>query len=405
MPTIQEGILSPHDGVATLRQNIVEAIDAIDPREIPFLATKGWQSGPPGAGGGGGAASAGADSLPQPCIQRTYTWQNDSLIPVSTTLRTAHASGDGLLLVAANTADYFQVDEIVVLTSGANTSRFEITAIDAVADNISVTVVDGDAAHVANTEVLSAGRPRPIGDQAPTTGRVTVLGTDDNYTQIYMDTVAVTGSEQASESVGISNRLDRETQKKLQELVIRMETNALYGARSTSATVTRSRMGGVYQYIAVDASGITLNGNAGNLSTNEDLLKDLLDDIWEQGGTPDTLMVNDFQRRNISSFLAPFVRTSRDEGVAGVVVGQYEYSYGTLNVVLNRYVRQQHLFALTMDMIGIGPLRGNGEDRSFHTSDLAHTGDYVTRMILGEYTMAVRNRTRAHGLLFNLAIS
>ena len=68
--------------------------------------------------------------------------------------------------------------------------------------------------------------------------------------------------------------------------------------------------------------------------------------------------------------------------VAGVVVGQYEYSYGTLNVVLNRYVRQQHLFALTMDMIGIGPLRGNGEDRSFHTSDLAHTGDYVTRMIL-----------------------
>jgi hypothetical protein len=58
-----------------------------------------------------------------------------------------------------------------------------------------------------------------------------------------------------------------------------------------------------------------------------------------------------------------------------------------------------------MDMLGIGPLRGNGEDRSFSWNEMPKDGDYDRRFVLAEMTMEVRNRTRAHALIHNTAVS
>mgnify|MGYP001619515872 CR=1 FL=1 len=396
-------ILGRIEGTSTLRQNIVEAIDAIDPRDTPLLSTKGFSAEK-------GMAAAGADSLSKPCVQPTYTWQNDALIPLRTRVRTAYASGDVTIAVTTSTADYFRIDEILVATSANGTTHWRITAVDLTNDILSVTVLNNDQAHAVDTDIFSIGRPRVDGTQADVTGDVTTIGADDNYTEIFQDTASVTGTHMATESVGIANQLDYQVEKVLGQLILRLETNALYGLRSTALptanTQPAKRMGGVDYYVrAFDTNGQTRNATGATLATSEDTLKRLLDDIYDVGGKPDTILVGLFQRAAISSFLAPFVRTDRTEGVAGVVAGEYEYSYGTLRVVLDRYVHRPHLWALTMEYFGVGPLRGNGEDRSFRWEEIPKNGDYYARFVTGEMTMELRNRTRAHGLLFNLAIS
>lgn len=402
--TVTRDILAPSDNSGTLRQQLTEELDAIDPRDTPFLAYKGWSMD--------AGASMGADSLPDVCNQQTFTWQNDQLIPNSTTLGAAYTSGAATLTVATGTGGYYRANEILVLNSAGNTTHLRVLATPAAGiDALSVTAIANDANHASGTTVTSLGIPEAPGAQAPTDGRTVAPGSDFNYTQIYMDTAAITGTEQSTERVGYANRLDREAYKTLQQLVIKMESNCIYGNRIASLPAAgiqpAARMGGLSFFIRqIDSNGNTTNANGNLLGYNgEQYLKDLLDNCWVDGGRPSVMMGNSFQRRQLSSFMVPFVRTDRNVGVAGVVVGQYEYSHGILDFVLNRYVAQEHLFTLTMDMIGIGPLKGNGNDRTFNWTEMPKDGDYERRFIVGEYTMAVRNRDRAHGMLFNLATS
>lgn len=402
-PTATTGIVNPYQGTTTLRQNIVENIDAIDPRDTPLLAAKGWSLE--------AGASMGADSLSRDCIQQTYQWQNDQLVPNATTLGAAYTSGDATMTLATGTAAYFKAGEVLVIATGASITHFRILSVPATGDVLSVEVLNGAATHVNGSAVQSLGVPRILGRQADTEGTFVSITLDTNFTQIWSDTAAVTGTEMATESIGIPNRLDREAHKVLQQLVIKLEADCIYGFRIAALPTVNaqpaSRMGGLDYFIrSADANGITTNAAGARLSSaGEQQLKDMLDTIYNNGGKPDTIMVNNYNRRDISAMLVPFVRTDRNEGVAGVVVGQYEYSYGVLNVLLNRYVRQPHAWVLTMDYIGVGPLRGNGEDRSFAWYNMPKDGDYERRFVLGEYTLECRNRTRGHGLIYNTAIA
>ena len=398
--TVTTGIQAQGDGIATKRQNIVEAIDAMDPRDIPFLARKGW-------GTEAGSVMSGVDSLSKPCIDTTYTWQNDQLIPYKTTLSSAYAAADGVLAVATDTGVYFRVGEHLMAATLGNATVWEITGING--DSLSVTVLQGDNAHATSTEVVSMGIPQIEGRTFNVNARWTPVGTDFNYTQIFNDEVALTGTQQAVEYVGISSPMDRETMKTFAQLIIRLELAALQNNRSSApaSPQVRATFGALDYFIrAFDSNGNVQDAAGVNLSSSgESILKDTLDEAYNRGGNPDVAMMGVFQRRQVNSFLVPFVRTERSENVAGVVVGQYEYTHGVLNILMNRYTRQQHVWALTMAMLGIGPLAGNGNDRSFGWEPLPKDGDYERRFVVGEYTACVRNRTRAHGLLYNLATS
>lgn len=408
MPDVIKGIINPYDATTQVKENIVDMIDAIDRREIPFLNLLGW----PLEGG----ASAGVDSLKFPCTQAQHTWQNDELIPNSVTLGSAYAVGNGVITISGNNGNFFEVDEMIVASSGANITHWRITAIDTspgTNDILTVSLVAGDAAHASGTRLYSLGRPAVRGEQYSTRGKVTDITTDTNFTQIFgggtEGVVAVSGTEQATASWGIENRLEYETAKKLMEMALRLEQAALYNERNSALPTANdqpaSRMGGLNYFVRSLSGGNVLNANGEQLATSENYLKQLLDDIWDDGGNPSVMMMNTYQRRAFSDFLAPFARVERTERIMGVVTNTYEYSHGQLSVALNKWVHSGHVWVLSLEMIGIGPLTGNGENRSFTVETLPKTGDYYRRAIIGEYTMEVRARDRAHGLIHNLAIS
>jgi hypothetical protein len=403
MPTVTEGLLSGYDNTATTKQNISDLIDAIDRREVPFLALLGWSLE--------GDVTKGANSLKFPCTQPEHTWQNDELIPNSTTLAAAHAVGSGTLVVASGTARYYTIGEILVLTSGGNTSHFEITNINESTDVLTVSVIANDQAHASGTKLFSMGGAAQRGDEFAVKGKTTIITTDTNYTQILgggkEGVVAVDGTLLATEQYGIQDQMIYQWTKRLQELAIKLEQLALYGVRSTSlptsVTDAASRMGGLWYYIKTLSGGQTKDANGADFAASEVLLKDLLDDIWNQGGRPSMMMMNTYNRRKFSDMLVPFVQTARSETVLGIVGDTYHYHHGDLSVALNKHVHASHVWVLSPEYIGIGPLAGNGNDRSFAVYDLPKTGDSERKQILGEYTMEVRNRQRAHGLIEDLA--
>ena len=384
MPTVTEGIVTGFNSLAQIKDNILDAIDAIDRREIPFLASLGWAME--------GDVTKAVNSLKFPCTQPQHTWQNDVLVPNTTTMNAAYASGAATIVVAAGTADYFIIDDEIIATSGNNTSHWRVTAIDLDTDTLSVINLGGDANHANGTRIYSSGRPSLRGEQYSTVGKTTTITTQTNFTQIFGGgkdgVVAVDGTDQSTEYWGISDQYAYQVTKRLAELAIKLEQAAMYGLRSatfpTSNSQPASRMGGLYYWIINQTGSNTSNANGTDLMANEGTLKGLLDTIWDAGGAPSLMMMNTFNRRKISDILAPFVQVPRSEHVMGIIVNQYEYSHGMLNVALNKWVHPQHVWVLSPEYLGVGPLAGNGRERSFMVEPMPKDGDYERTAIIGE---------------------
>ena len=391
-------------GAYTTKQNVSEFIDAIDPRDIPLLSMLGM-------GSEAGSAVAGADSLAYPCLATTHTWQSDELIPSQVLLTGSDGSGGETLTVGTTSVNYFKIGDLINVGNVARTYGV-VTAINTSGGTLTIAAADEteDAAHglgvnESGQTIYNLGNLQADGATFSTVYNSTALGTDSNYTQIFHDAVSVSGTSESVEKFGITNEFDREFAKKFQEVVIKLERAAHYGIRndvpaSNTAQAAR-RMGGLYGFIKTGASANVTDASDAKLT--EKTLMDALQDIWNDGGKPDTILVNATQKRVLSSFASPYVRTDRMDSGVGVIVGTYESEFGNLDIVLDRYVKPADLIIVQKEYLGIGALKGNGNDRSFFTTPVPVDGDRQIATITGEYTMEVRNATKAHGWIHSLS--
>ena len=395
----------PTSSPTALKLDISDVIDAIDPRDIPLLAVLGFgaEAGP----------AAGADSLRFPCIQPQHSWLNDNLIP-SISLVVSSTGGPPVTTVNVTTGEgnFFNADDIIMIENG----HYTITSIST--DALTVVALDSTtpAAPAVGATIYILGQASNDGALATSFQESSTVTTQtNNFTQIFFDVVRVGGSWEATEQYGIDNPFDRETDKKIKEVVIKLERDAHYGRRTTAMPTTNAdparRMGGLWYYIRSTLAGTSESGsqptvfNAGGGAMAESRLLDALQNVWALGGKPDTIWVGARQKRAINNFLVPFVRTERTDSVAGVVVGRYESDFGDVKVVLDRYMKPDDLLITTNEYLGIGPLKGNGKSRAFSIEKLPRRGDLDESQIIGEYTMEVRNNTRAHAWIYNLATS
>jgi len=395
-------------GPSPVREDISDVIDAIDPREIPFLSVLGF--------GQEAGAAAGADSLRFPCIKPQHAWLNDELVPSVSLVVSSSGSPVTSIVVTTGEGAFFSVGDIVMVPGATNSEMYHFRV--TVVSTDTLTVVQADNTDSTPTLIASAQTIYLLGNSlgegilhTDLTSKSTQTTQTTNFTQIFMDVVRVAGSWESTEQYGIDNPFDRETDKKIKETVIKLERAAHYGRRTATTFPTADaavggaarRMGGLWHYIW-DASGTNKTDAAGGALTESRLI-DLLQDIWTDGGKPDTVWVGARQKRALNNFLVPFVRTERTENTAGIIVGNYESDFGDVKVVLDRYVHPSDLVITTNEYIGIGPLKGNGKSRAFSIEKLPRRGDLDEAQIIGEYTMEVRNNTRAHGWLYELATS
>ena len=203
----------------------------------------------------------------------------------------------------------------------------------------------------------------------------------------FSDKVArVTGTQQAVQQAGRDDELAYQEMLKGLELKRDMET-LLVGvniAKVTGSELTARKTASILSWIksntskgaggadpsAADGTGTRTDGTP--RAFTEANLKAVLQSVWNNGGKPDTIMLGGFNKQVMSTFTGratPTEETKSKKIIAAV--DAYEFDFGTVKVVPNRFQRARDVLVLEMDKWAVAYLTG----RKMLSIPLAKTGD------------------------------
>ena len=343
---------------------------------------------------------------PRAATSTIHEWLEDQLLPNTDTINDASIANpltDAMLDVS--NGDRFRVgDQIQVANSR------EVMLVTAIATD-TLTIVRGYGNTTAEslidgTTLSIIGNAALEGDDRPAT-RFTNRSRLQNYTQIFTAGVEVSGSQMATNQLAMADELDYQKQERLRELLRDLENSVINGVAATSnpegsATVRRSMRGIVSSLttniFAPEVNGFPVGDGPGTDELNELQINTALREIWEQSSAKiDTIVCNGLQKRKINSFITSSRGYDSSDTRFNDLVSVYESDFGVCRIVLSRWVPADTVLLWDSSRIDVLPLAG----RSFHYKPLASSGDSETGMVLGEYSMELRNEN-AHGLIRGL---
>jgi len=379
------GMTTSYDQSATYILSLDQVVDAILLDDADVLSTLGF-------------SNAG-----KPVTQTKHEWDEDELNPVTATagrILESAASATGSALVFTSTAHAARVTAGTLLKdqlSGKN----EVLQVTAVSGK-SATVTRGYGGTSAETHGATAvydiiANPRPQGMDCPKDESV-ARTRSYNYTQIFSKGVKLSGTALAIEHNGIGSEDSYQIDKRMRELVRELDRTVIMGIRASANVVdgTYGTMGGLIDYIKHASSGNTT-------STVETMVPSVLNamikQIWDDGGSPDMVLVGGVQKQKISAFDKEYRRSTMDSRRAGFTVEEFVSDLGVnLRVVVDRWIPSDMAIVIDSSRIAIKPLQG----RAFFLEKLAKTGDSENSQIVGEYTMEVKQAAKAHAIHWNL---
>lgn len=228
-----------------------------------------------------------------------------------------------------------------------------------------------------------------------------------NRTQIFQDTISVSGTAEAVKKYGRKSEISRLKTKKAIELKKDIEAAAISSPTAVTGTgAVAGRMRGLYGWIATNNS-LGATGAAPNPITNtapttgtlrafaEGDMKTVIQAVYEQGGDASVLMVSPAHKVRVSTFTGNVQRTnevankSRNEVVLRASFTIYGHDFGETKVVPNRVMTGSGAglintaYLIDYDKIKLGQLR------SMQTEKLAKVGDSEQWQLLTELTLVV----------------
>lgn len=269
---------------------------------------------------------------------------------------------------------------------------------DSLASTATTAVINGD--DVATFDATSA---------------TTRLG---NYTHIRRRTYVIADNLEFVDKAGRANEVAYQVAKRGKELKRDIEAVLLdNNAKVVGNTAQAPETAGLGAWIATNSSfytgaetdGADPTGDGTDARTDgfqrdftEDMLKDVMQQVWTSGGNPSILMVGAFNKQAVSAFtgiaaqryMAPSDSPTTIVGAADV----YMSDFGTLTVVPNRFQRARDAWVLDPEYASVCYLR------PIQQVELAKTGDAEKGMMLAEFGLKVDNEA-AHGIVADLTTS
>ncbi|MCI0631517.1 MAG: DUF5309 domain-containing protein [Phycisphaerales bacterium] len=342
-------------------------------------------------------------------ISTIHEWLEDTLLPNTDAVDDQTLTGPTTLTVfTVENGGRFQVgDQImlkgkpeVMLVTGV--SGNDLTVVRNYGGSTNTSVADNDV-------ILIIGNAALEGDDAPG-ARFTNRVRRQNYTQIFTSAVEVSGSQLATQSIGLADELDFQKQERLRELLRDLENSVINGfapgsTQQGSSTVRRT-MRGILASLTThlyqpNLGPIPPGDGGGQNQLNEAVLNAALRAVWEQSAARiDTIVCAGFQKRRINGFISATQRFAQDTTKFSQMVDVYESDFGVCRVIMSRWMPIDKILLLDSSRVDVMPLSG----RSFHYKPLAATGDAENGQVIGEYTLELRNEN-AHAVLRNLATS
>lgn len=339
----------------------------------------------------------------RPAMSPQTQWLEDALNPNSDTMDGAFTTGAATISV--DNATYFRKGDVI--RPQDSDERMLVTSV--AAPNITVTRGYGGSTKEALTDaqVLEiVGNANLEGDSAPAV-RDQNRSRVSNYTQLFLETVLVSDSDEAARKGGdVGSELQYQILRRLEESMIYLERAAVNGIQHATTPVgsstIRRTMQGISRFIEAKTGAVNIDKSSAALT--EDGLNDALRQVWDKGGRPDIILTGSVQKRKISSFITPFAQYDltqrRSDLTISRTVGMYESDFGLQRVILSPSVNRDTILILDSSRLEIVPLVG----MSFHSKVVATTGSHEKRLLQGEYTLRCRNAD-AHGRVHNLATS
>ncbi len=237
-----------------------------------------------------------------------------------------------------------------------------------------------------------------------------------NYCQISSRDATVTGTQRATNPAGIDDMMAFQMAAKSLELRRDMEAILLGNTGQSAGNTTTARTlrsfnawingngsrssattGGGADSTAATAAAT--DATAGFRTFSEDLLKDAILDAFNDGGEPNLVLVGPFNKQKFSSFTGRSVsQLVVKQDVVDGAAELYRSDFGVLKVVPNRSQRERDCYVVDTSKVAVSYLR------AFEPQELGRVGDALTRDIISEYTLEVRNRD-AHAGIFDLTTS
>lgn len=258
------------------------------------------------------------------------------------------------------------------------------------------------------------------GQDAPT-ARERVRISIDNVVQIFHSTVDVSYTKLAAtaqrdglnnvQPSTIPNEMQWQIVQELKALKRDVESTFINGSFAKPADNTAPRKTrGLLQAITTNVTVAPDDDGAGAGTTGaltELMVLDTMQDVWDNGGIQEdegrTLMTNSTQKRKLTKiFVTDKNYTEKTRTIGGVRVQTIETDFGTLNIMLNRYMPQDTLAITSLEMCKPRVLLIPGKGFMF-LEPLAKTGASDKAQIYGEIGLEYGNE-RQHGKLTNLSL-
>lgn len=240
-----------------------------------------------------------------------------------------------------------------------------------------------------------------------------------NYTQVSRKTLILSGTLESVDKAGRRSELAYQLAKRSAELKRDMEsimlTNQAAAAGSAGVSTALRKTGSLLAFLKTNTNkgssgadpSYTTSPNATRTDAlaadqrtfTEVILKDVIQQVWTEGGTPKILMVGPVNKQRVSGFsgIAQIRVDAPARGQARIIAAAdiYQSDFGAVSVVPNRFQRERDAFVLDPEYASVAFLR------PFQTVELAKTGDAEKRMIVVEWGLKV-NQEAAHGLAADL---
>lgn len=382
------GMMYTFGDTTTTKRTIANLIKNIDPRDVPCVSHFGTKN----------EKRFRMLNFPNEHVE----WLEDTLRPRSTTLAEALDGDEAGVDVASGTGDYFKPGDVILVED----EKMWVSSISN--DTLNVTRGWGDSSatsHSTSLTVTYLFSAREEGDESDNTYYTTPTA-PDNRSQIFHAEILITGSEQdATQRYGITDQYKYQLMKWLGgrgggngkkgragDLMIDLEHTFFYGEEIARASGTAGAMGGVPSFLSTNVTDLS------SAQLTPDALEDEIENCWSNGGKPNLIICNAFNKRLINSWYEGAARTSRTERTGGVIINEIETDFGTLSVMLNRWCPADEVYIVQDDLMGWVTLR------DWFVEPLAKGGDYRKDQIIGEFSFVLCNE-KAHARIHSTATS
>lgn len=318
-----------------------------------------------------------------------HSWLEDEMAAFE-----SKATADGTIAateVAVVDASPFRAGDVVKIgdellyVSAVDTVAKKLTVARGYAGSTAASFVSGVKVELQFAEGIEGAKAREA--------RYKARKRESNLTQIFDDTIDISGSAAAASNHGIDDLYEYEKQKKQVELALKLEKALINGKKYENGSVRQ--MAGLRDFIKTNVANV---GGAISLAAISDQLQEIYVTGGMATGADYVIMVGAKQKRKLSEIKDGSVAVAREDQKRGTIANVVVTDFGEFPIVLNNNIAPDEAFIVDLNRIEIKPLRG----RDFKHEYLGKVGDSVQGTIVGEFTLEL-HQEKAHARLKGLA--